>query len=167
MQCNRRFLTIAAVMTLAVSAWAANIKPGTEMSVEVKSTDMRGTASFFGTITGPLKYGDRITVLDSSGAWVKVHHASSGREGWVNSNVLTKKKIALTAGAATETGASSGELAIAGKAFNKEVEGNFKAQHKDIDFTWVDRMADIKNDPATLEKFLKEGGLKAGQGGAQ
>lgn len=167
MRDKRLFLAAAAALAMAVAVQAAGVKPGAEMSVEVKSTDMRATASFFGTITGPLKYGDRVTVLESNGAWIKVRHNDSKREGWINGNVLTKKRVVLTAGAATDTGASSGELAIAGKGFNKEVEGNFKAQHKDIDFAWVDRMVSFKNDSASLEKFVKEGGLKAAQGGAK
>ena len=166
-----RIILMGILISLVLYATAdAAIKPGNEMSVEgAKSTAMRKIANPFGEITGTLDYGDRVTILEapSGQSWVRVRRNSDRREGWIRADILTSKKIVLTAGGATGTSVSSGELAIAGKGFNKEVEGNFKAQHKDIDFTWVDRMTTFKYDAKTLAKFLTDGGLNAGQGGAQ
>jgi hypothetical protein len=57
-------------------------------------------------------------------------------------------------------------MALAGKGFNSDVESKFKANHKDIDFTPVDRMEKIKIPTSTLQKFALNGGLKMSEGGA-
>jgi hypothetical protein len=57
-------------------------------------------------------------------------------------------------------------MALAGKGFNSDVESQFKANHKDIDFTWVDKMEKIKIPPPELKAFAKAGQLDA-QGGVK
>ena len=155
--------TVIATIILATSlAHAAK-----EMSVEVTRADLRSTPSAFSAIAGNVAYGDRVTVVETRGTWTKVRRNDNNREGWVKEDILTKKVLKITSGSGTDTGASSGELAIAGKGFTPEVENKFKASHKDIDFTWVDRMIGFNNDNSVLEKFVKEGELSAGKGGAK
>jgi hypothetical protein len=66
-----------------------------------------------------------------------------------------------------ETGASGEELAVAGKGFNADVEKEFKVDHADIDFTWVDTMEQMKVSPQELMSFLTEGGVQPQMGGAK
>ena len=63
-------------------------------------------------------------------------------------------------------GASGDELALAGKGFNADVEAKFKAEHADIDFSWVDKMSKMSATTSQLAEFAKAGGLKQ-SGGAQ
>jgi len=58
---------------------------------------------------------------------------------------LSEKRIVLKASKKdAEVAASSGELALAGKGFNADVEAEFKRNHREIDFSWIDRMQAIK-----------------------
>lgn len=153
----------AALVAVAVSAFAAG--PAT-MSVQVKNGQIRSTPSFLGQVVAPLNYGDRVQVLETKNEWMKVT-GPGGLSGWVHSSALTKKKIAMTAGSQdVQTGASGDELALASKGFNSDVEADFKSKHKDVDFTWVNRMEKYKVSPKEMQAFLKEGGVKSSEGGA-
>lgn len=137
------------------------------MSVQVKTGQIRATPSFLGTIVAPVAYGDRVDVVLEQGEWMKVS-TTQGKEGWIHNSALTKKRIVLQAGGKDVAGAaSSDELALAGKGFNSEVEGEFKAANKDIDFTWVDRMEKWKVDIKEMQKFLEDGGVKPSEGGGR
>jgi hypothetical protein len=87
-------------------------------------------------------------------------------QGWVNSSALTQKEIALKSGSEkVEQGASSGEVALAGKGFNADVEAQYKQDQK-LDYTWVDTMEAYKVSPQQVSSFLALGGLRE-QGAAQ
>lgn len=147
----------------ALSAAAAVAATATAMSVQVRKAELRESPSFLARIVSPLAYGDRVTVLSQNGAWMQV--SAGAANGWVHSSALTPKKIVMSATTAQAT-ASSGELALAGKGFNADVEAQFKANHKDIDFMWVDKMEKIRIPVSTLESFASDGKL-ATQGGAK
>ena len=155
-------LLVAAVLLLAAGAAFA-----AEMSVTVKQTQVRDKPSYLGKILGPLFSGDRVTVLDQSNkAWVKVTGPDGKLQGWVSASALTTKKIELAAGSENvQQGASSGEVALAGKGFNETVEKQYRADGK-LDYTWVDKMEKITVSPEQLSKFISDGGLSA-EGGVQ
>jgi SH3-like domain-containing protein len=127
------------------------------MSVQVRKADLRGTPSFLGKIVTSLPYGEKVAIEQQDGAWMKV--AAAGQIGWVHSSALTARQVTLQAGGANRTGASSGEMALAGKGFNADIEAQFKANHKDIDFSPVDRMEKIVIPASGLLKFAADGGL--------
>ena len=162
MRAAKRLSSIIGVVsfaaTLCVAATAA------VMSVQVRKADIRDTPSFLGKIVTSLAYGDKVSVQSENGAWLQV--SAGGQSGWVHNSALTKKNIVMKTGAGAQTSASSGEMALAGKGFNSDVEAQFKAGHKDIDFTPVDRMEKIKIPPTEIREFTKEGNLQ-GQGGAK
>mgnify|MGYP001411010750 CR=1 FL=1 len=109
---------------------------------------------------------NQVTVMEKKGDWFRVT-APDGAVGWMHAGALTKSKIRLSAGESdAQTGASSDELALAGKGFNADVEAQFKQQNQKIDFTWVDRMEKIKVSAKESQDFLKAGGLAPEQGGA-
>lgn len=159
---------IAACLILAAGAvFAADLK---QMSVTVKETPLRATPSYMGKILGTLKYTDRVTVLEQPAAatkgWLKVR-GPDGKQGWASLAALQEKPIALKAGTENvEQGASSGEVALAGKGFNESVEKEYKAEGK-LDYTWVDRMGQFVVTPDQLAAFISQGGLASPEGGAQ
>ncbi len=86
----------------------------------------------------------------------------------MHSSALSEKRIVLKAGGRTRRSrASSGELALAGKGFNADVEAEFKARNRNIDFSWIDRMQAMKVPPDRIAAFLQEGGLVPAQGGGK
>jgi SH3-like domain-containing protein len=153
------------VLLMASAAAGAGRKA---MSVQVKQGQVRATPSFLGKILATLSYGDRVEVLENKDSWIKIVPAGKGPSGWMHSSALTEKRIVLKAGGKeTEVAASGGELALAGKGFNADVEAEFRKQHKDIDFSWIDRMQAIKVPPEKISVFLREGGLAPAQGGGK
>jgi uncharacterized protein YgiM (DUF1202 family) len=157
----QRWLKLA-LLLLAAGALAAG---PIAMSVQVKNTQVREQPSFLAKVLSSLNYGDRLQVVEQQGDWSKVS-APGGQAGWVHTSALTKKKIALQAGSQNaQTAASGEELALAGKGFNSDVEADFKAKNRNIDFTWVDKMEKIKILPGPMQQFLKEGGIQPLEGG--
>lgn len=55
-------------------------------------------------------------------------------------------------------------MALAGKGFNEQVEREYRKQ-TDLDYTWVDRMAQITVTEEQMERFLREGKLGEFGGG--
>jgi uncharacterized protein YgiM (DUF1202 family) len=155
-------LSLALVFTAAV-AIAAAVKT---MSVQNRKAELRDTPTPFGRVLSSLSYGDKVTVEEQNGPWMKISMA--GASGWIHSSALTTKRIIMASGDGAQTAASSDEVAMAGKGFNPEVEAQFKANHKDIDFKWVDRMEKIVIPPPKIKAFVEAGGQTASsQGGAQ
>ena len=156
-----RLLAAFLLLFASVGAFAA------EMSVTVKQTQVRDKPSYLGKILGVLSYGDRVTVVDDSNkAWLKVTGPDGKLTGWVSASALTTKKIVLAAGSENvQQGASSGEVALAGKGFNEDVEQKYKSEGK-LDYTWVDKMETYNPSPDQVAAFLQQGGLNT-SGGAQ
>ena len=136
------------------------------MSVQVKEGQLRATPTFLGAIVANVAYGDRVEVLTEQNNWIEVRH--QGKTGWIHTSALTRKQIVLASGdREVGTSASSDELALAGKGFNAQVEAEFKAQNKDIDFTWVDRMEKAVISPQEITAFLKAGEVQVREGGGR
>ena len=136
---------------------------GETMSVQVKETQVRVTPSFLGRIITTLSYGARVEILEQGKGWFKIAIPEGGGEGWVSESALSEKRIVLKAGAENvSSGASSSEVALAGKGFNEQVEAQYKAE-TDLDYAWVDRMEEIAFPPDELVAFLVDGKL----GGAE
>jgi hypothetical protein len=158
------WLCAALFVGAAASAAAADQKV---MSVTVKQTEVRATAGYLGKVLGVLAYGDKVTIVDQPAdakGWVKVTGPDKKLTGWVNLSALTTKEVKLTADAGVQQSASSGDVALAGKGFNADVEAKYKEEQK-LDYTWVDKMQAVQVPPETVAAFLTQGGLT--EGGAQ
>jgi len=149
-------------------AFSGAVFAGTMMSVQVKRGDIRATPAFLGKIVSSLEYGDRVEVLESRDGWMRIGPTSKSSSGWIHSSALTSKRIVLQSGSRdAQVTASGGELALAGKGFNAEVEAEFKARNRNLDFSVIDRMQATKISQEQIAAFLKEGGLTGGSGGAR
>ena len=150
----KKWILMGCAALMATGAWAAK-----EMSVQVRDGQLRNRASFLGTVTGAVAYGDRVTVNQTQAGWCEVATAA-GKTGWIHESALTPKRVVLSAGANdARTGASGQEVALAGKGFSKEVEASYKSQNRNIDYTWVDWMGQQKVSNDQLVQFLKQGDL--------
>jgi uncharacterized protein YgiM (DUF1202 family) len=162
----RRLLPLLLVLFVlgAQAAWSADAG---SMSVQVKQSQIRTAPSFLARIVATVNYGDRVVVVSRQGTWTQVFVAAAGLKGWVHSSALTKKKIVLQAGAvdANKT-ATSDELALAGKGFNKQVEGEYRSQNQNLNYPRIDRMEQVTVSQSDIRKFLEEGAVSP-QGGVQ
>ncbi|MBW2091639.1 MAG: SH3 domain-containing protein [Deltaproteobacteria bacterium] len=129
-------------------------------SVQVRTGQVRSLPSFLGKIVAKLSYGDRVRVREKRGSWTKITVPDTEEDGWMHASALSKKRIILDPGAAdVQEEATSEELALAGKGFNQEVEGAFKANHQDLDYSVIDRMEEIVISSEQIVRFLEEGEL--------
>ena len=129
------------------------------MSVQVKQGHLRTSPSFLGKIVARLAYGDQVQVHEENNSWVRVSTLEISAGGWIHVSALSSRKIVLSAGAAdVEKAATSDELALAGKGFNKQVEGEFKSKNH-LDYTWIDKMEQMVVSQARIKAFVKEGDL--------
>ncbi|HUX11733.1 MAG TPA: SH3 domain-containing protein [Spirochaetia bacterium] len=134
-----------------------------EMSVTVKETQVRERPSFLAKVLATVQYGDRLTVLGKQSGWVQVQ--AGGQQGWVSASALTEKKIVFQAGSTdVSKTASSGEVALAGRGFNKEVESKY-ATEKNLDYSGVDRIERYGKDTNALIAFMQAAKLHFGEGG--
>ena len=149
MQVMRRNLMGRRIWPLLLLFVAAVALAGAEIaSVQVRSGQLRDKPSFLGKAGAPVSYGDRLTVMETRGGWVRVQ--GNGISGWIHSSALTSKKLAL-----------------AGKGFNEEVEAEYRASNPQADFTWIDKMETMTISPEQAVRFLQAGGIDGGTGGAQ
>ena len=157
-------LVLILINTTGITVIAAGRKM---MSIQVKTGEVRSTPSFLGKILARLSYGDRVDMMAEKGAWMMVGLPGEVRQGWIHGSALTRKKIVLNPGAAdVQAAAASDEIALAGKGFNEQVEGEFKAKNPNIDYAAIDKMETMVVSREQMLEFLKEGDLSP-QGGDQ
>ncbi len=119
---------------------------------------------FAGTPMMTVPEGAQVNVVSQNGDWYKVEY--QGKEGWINRQAFPApqkgSKFGLPAmlfgSPVKET--SSDEAALAGKGFTSEVESSYQQKHPEMKFAEVDKVESYKVDAATLQAFIKEGGLK-------
>lgn len=144
---------------LGLAGYSPVMAAPAQLTVQIEVGQLREKPSVFGKIITDVKYGDRLDIVTRQEPWIQVRTAD-GKTGWMHQTSLTKKKLALSAGAQDVGRTASGEeLAMAGKGFNSQVEADFKAKNQNIDFTWIDRMEKITVSERESLTFLKEGGL--------
>ncbi len=158
----KRHLLLVSVILLCLPT-AVFAKPKT-LYVQVKSGDVRATPTDLGKLVGSAGYGTEMTIEESKGSWMKVASEDGKIAGWMHASLLTKKKISMKASDSAELAASSGEMALATKGFNSDVEAAFKNKNPGVSFEWVDKMEAIKVSDKEIAKFLKEGEVKPKEG---
>ncbi|MGB9836284.1 MAG: SH3 domain-containing protein [Candidatus Saccharicenans sp.] len=133
--------------------------------VKVQSTAIRKSPKFYAAALKTLKAGDRVEKIGAQNDWLQVK-TGDGVTGWLHSSAVQSGKVNLTAsGQSLKTEATTGEVALAAKGFNKQVEDAYRAQRQDLDYTWVERMLKLKVSEAELEQFLRQGRLAEFGGG--
>ncbi len=134
------------------------------MSVTVKEVEVRSSPSFLGAVIAELSYGDTVRVRKEQGSWVEVNIPDSRDTGWIHGSALERKRIIFGASTdAVATEATSSEIALAGKGFNKDVEEKF-IEETDLDFSRIDRMEALVIPFEDIADFVKDGGLSTLEG---
>ncbi|GAK59580.1 hypothetical protein U27_06565 [Candidatus Vecturithrix granuli] len=163
----RRHIQIVLAIWLILSMAPAIVLAQNLMSVQVKTAQLRANPSFLGKVTATVAYTKQVEILETQGDWVKAAVPGTNVKGWIHSTALTKKKILLQAGVSdVSQAASSDEIALAGKGFNAEVEEEFKAGNRHVDYEPINKMETIVISQKQMEAFLQQGGLIF-EGGAQ
>jgi hypothetical protein len=152
------FFGLCLMLCLTASVGLAS---GNMMSVQIKKGVMRSTPSYLGKPVKNISYGKQVEVLGKKGKWINVAYGS--RKGWMNEAALTSKKIIMKAGASDAAlAASSNEVALAGKGFNKQVESKYKSDNPNSkkNYREVDRLEKKRVSQREIQRFMKAGQLK-------
>jgi uncharacterized protein YgiM (DUF1202 family) len=159
----KRIGGVLLLVLLTAAVWA----PDQTYSVQVRKGQLRDRPSFLGKIVATVEYGDRLSQVEERSGWMKVRGGVE-KVGWIHGSALSEKVIKLRSGEKdVATGASGDELALAGKGFNAEVEGEYRASHPEADFTWVDRMEGWSVTAEEARAFLEEGLVRPAAGGGR
>lgn len=127
------------------------------MHVKVKETEVRSQPSFLGKVLTTLHYGDRVMAGEIEKGFYKIELPDESGEGWVHSSALDEKVIMMNASDSdVKKYASSDDVVLAGKGFNKEVEESYKNE-KNLDFTLVDEMEKMVVSNSEIVDFLTDG----------
>ena len=134
------------------------------LTIMVKETHVRSKPKFYAKSIYRAERGDQLEQMSKSNDWYEVK-TPDGHSGWVHSSAVGLKKLDPETGEWVDSETSAEEVALAGKGFNKEVEAEYRKNHPDLDFTWVDRMEAIDVSEEEMIAFLREG--KLGEYGGQ
>ena len=160
----KRWGMIPALVLIAVAIASAAAR---QMSVQVRSGQVRATASFLGKVVANLPYGTQVEVVSPSKPWIQVRTAA-GETGWMHESALSTERLQLHAGTGNaQAGTSAGEVSLAAKGFTQQIEKEFRSQNPTLNFTWVDRMEAFRVTAAETAAFLAAGGVTPKEGGAQ
>ncbi len=134
------------------------------LTVQMKTSELRCSPSGLSRVIATVSLGDRLTVLEEKGAWARVS-TDRGTIGWIPAASLTRGKVKINSGGPdARLAASNDEMSLATKGFTSQVEADFKNQHQDIDFAWVDRMVGMNVTTEEMLAFLQKGGVGPGKG---
>jgi len=152
------FLVFGLLIGLAQSSAASSGSSASDAYIKVRSSKVRSAPQPWAPSIASVQYGDRVTLLDSSGSsWASVKTAG-GKQGFLSISAITPQKVVLSAQAATP-GADSSEVVLAGKGFSKSVEKEFAASDQHANFAAVNRMEALKVGEGEVLSFAKAGKL--------
>ena len=154
---------LAALLILGMEV-AALCAPPQTMNVQVKQSQIRSAPSFLGKVLMDVAYGDRVEALEERSGWVRISVPGKNVSGWIHGSAVTSKRILLKVGGKDmPTGASTGEMSLASKGFNSDVEAEFRKSHRSLDYKTIDQMEAVTFDPQQLIAFLREGDVVPGK----
>ncbi len=127
--------------------------------VKIKTASVRREPKFYAASLATVGAGTALTKITAKDGWFQVK-TKTGVTGWVHSSAIDTKKFDLASMGGTQSSqASSGEIALAAKGFNKRIEDSYKAKNAAANYAGVDAMERLTVAPADVEAFLKQGRL--------
>lgn len=148
---------IAAVAVLSLLVLTTSLAAAETARVVTKENAIRADAKFFAPVKATVRYQDTLTVIARRGDWFQVKFR--GVEGFIHKSALEEKSFSLGSLSGKKGGASSDEVALAGKGFNPQVEASYREGHPELDFRSVDQVGRYQVPTAELENFIVTGGL--------
>jgi hypothetical protein len=150
--------TLAAV-AIVIIAFTAASSAGQTLMVTIKQVSIRADKQFYAKAVAEARYQDKLEVVKQQGDWYLV--TFSGAQGWVhNSSVGAAGKSAPGASTAVASSKVSDEdVALAGKGFNAQVEGDYKKKNPNLNFAAVDALEKINVADKDAADFMQAGHL--------
>ena len=154
----KRVLILALLILLVSAALFAQVKAGSNAWVSSKTATLKSSTGFFASTRGTLEMGAQVEVLKISGNYAEIKSAANADlSGWTALSNLSARQIVSSG-----SGASASEVALAGKGFNQEVEGAYRAEGV-LNYADVDLTETITVSQEELYAFITEGRLNTGE----
>jgi hypothetical protein len=150
---NRNHLITASLFLLTM---ASGVSAET-VSVITRENTVREDCRFLAPAKARVQYGDQLEVTAREGDWFRVKFRNA--KGCIHKNAVTESTVPLKDVSGKGYGASSDEVALAGKGFNPEVEKAYRGKHPELDFNAVDSIEGYKVAEESLKAFISAGGL--------
>ena len=156
----RKILFLSILFIMIVGSLSAQVSRGGTAWVAVRSIQLRSSTWFFASNRGAVNYADQVTVIQVSGNWAEVRSSNNpSLTGWITTANLSGRRLIPEGGG---SGATAAEVAMAGKAFNQDVENAYRADGN-LNYADVDRTEAITVSPEELLRFINEGRLSTGE----
>ncbi len=133
-----------------------------KLYVEIQSSKLRAAPQHWAKSLADLAYGDALELEAKEGDWLKVNF--DGNSGYVHSAAVTKKTVLLkNSGLPSKADLDQGEIVMAGKGFNADIESKHAANDQSLNYEAVDQVEEAKVDTSDIQAFLQEGGLQGSE----
>jgi len=142
---------------LAAFVFLSSAAQAEDIYVQVKSSALRSEPKYWSSQVAPLRYGDKLKKIKEDDGWCQAQSAA-GAKGFIHSSAITSRRIVFVNTGGTQV-ASSSDVVLAGKGFNKEVEREYAAQNGNLNFRSVDAVESLKVADAAVSEFIKVGKL--------
>jgi hypothetical protein len=149
---NRLCLFIA-LFVVSFSAFAEGAQAPAAFYVEIQQTKLRSEAKHFSEPLTELRYGDKLQLLDDQGDWKLVNFR--GQKGFVHESAVTKKVVVLREkGVPVPTDVGGGEIVLAGKGFNPDIEKKYGEVNTELNYKAVDRLESVRVGGEAMLSFI-------------
>ncbi len=144
------FKIIVLCLLLFTNSWAETI------TVITKENAIRESPKFFSSVKAFVKYGDILSVVSKEKDWYKVKFRNIS--GYIHNTAVEERVVSPHSGYYTTT-TSEGEITLAGKGFNPQVERAYKGKYPQMRYDLVDKIEKYEVAEKDIIYFIKSGGL--------
>ncbi|WP_353683249.1 SH3 domain-containing protein [Thermodesulfovibrio sp. 3907-1M] len=153
---SRIVFNVAALFFLFTTlSWAETI------TVITKENAIRESPKFFAPVKAYVRYGDILNVIGRQKDWYRVKFKNIS--GYIHKTAVEKRTVTSYETYTTSTTPSEGEITLAGKGFNPQVERQYRSNHPKMPYDLVDRIEKYSIPEREIISFIKNGGLSEPQ----
>ncbi len=150
---NFKFLLKIFVLSLLFCnfSWAQTI------TVITKNNAIRESPKFLSPVKVFVKYGDILNVLSIERDWYKVKFKNY--TGYIHKTAVEKRVVSPKAESYQSGSTSEGEITLAGKGFNPQVERVYRNKNPQLRYDLVEKIEKSEVSEMEILSFIKTGGL--------
>ncbi|MBU8913827.1 MAG: SH3 domain-containing protein [Spirochaetales bacterium] len=155
----RRSLLVIALIFAALMVVA--LEADDSLFVQVRESELRSAPGFLSQIVEKLSLGDELSYVGERAGWYQVTLPATDQSGWIHEgSVRENKETTLQlAGEGTTRTVSSREIALAGRGFSENMEGEYESGNE-LDFSAVDDLEARRVGPEEIVAFVLEASLR-------
>lgn len=127
------------------------------VTVITKTNVIRETPRFFGSVKAYVKYGDILDTISTEGDWFRVRFKNI--TGFIHRTAIERRTVTISGTNNQRAGVAEGEITLAGKGFNPQVERAYRNKYPQMRYDLVDRIERYNSSESDLISFIRGGGL--------